>query len=150
MIGDIHLLTNKRDVPYSLKRLKGLRGGETMSRILVIEDDEKMRVLIGKALGRARYEVAEAADGDAGLRSHRDKPADLIITDLIMPEKEGVETIMEFKHDYPEVKIIAISGGGFIGPDPYLSLAKKLGADSVLAKPFELKELLKLVEDLLA
>ena len=107
-----------------------------MPRILVIEDDGRMRVVIGKALEREGYEVAEAANGDAGLRSHRGKPADLIVVDLIMPGKEGMETIMEFKRDYPDIKIIAISGGGHLGPDSYLSMAKKLGGRYCFGQAF--------------
>lgn len=95
------------------------------------------------------YEISEAPNGKVALRLCKEKQADLIITDLIMPEKEGIETIVEIKRDFPEIKIIAISGGGQSDPETYLALAKKLGAERTLAKPFEMKELLKTVEELL-
>jgi CheY-like chemotaxis protein len=97
----------------------------------------------------AGYEVAEAPDGTQGIRLYRQQPCDLVITDIIMPEKEGLETIRELRRDFPDVKILAISGGGRIRPDEYLPLAKKFGAHRTLAKPFEQKELLEAVQELL-
>ncbi len=79
----------------------------------------------------------EAPDGKVALWIYKEKPADLIITDIIMPEKEGIETIMELKREFPDVKIIAISGGGKGDAGQYLDMAKKMGADNTLAKPFE-------------
>jgi len=93
--------------------------------------------------------VIDAPDGKAGISAFREQGADLIISDIIMPEKEGLETVMELRRDFPEVKIIAISGGGFVNPDEYLHLAAKLGAQLTLAKPFERDELLAAVEKLL-
>jgi DNA-binding response OmpR family regulator len=120
-----------------------------MPRILVIDDDSAIRKMLKKSLERSGYEVMAASDGQKGLDLHKETPADLIITDVIMPNKEGLETIIEFRRDFPGVKIIAISGGGEIGPEGYLKAAMAFGADKALAKPLELKELVKVVEKLL-
>jgi DNA-binding response OmpR family regulator len=119
-------------------------------RILVIDDDEQMRVLLLKTMQWAGHEARAAENGRRGLELFEEQPADLIITDLIMPEQEGLETICIIKQKHPEVKIIAISGGGRIGPEAYLPAAKELGADRVFAKPFDVKELVATVHDLLA
>ncbi len=80
---------------------------------------------------------------------HSEEPADLVIVDILMPSKDGIETIKEFARDFPEVKIIAISGGGLMTPQEYLGMAKKLGADVTLTKPFEPEELLEAIRELL-
>jgi len=77
------------------------------------------------------------------------KPTDLIITDIVMPKKEGIETIVELRRDFPEVKIIAMSGGGNLGPDTYLQMAKGLGAMRTLTKPIKREDFLKAVWELL-
>ncbi len=121
-----------------------------MKRVLVIDDDWQMREMMHQVLARAGYEVAEAPNGEVGMNIHRQDPVDLVITDLIMPEKEGIETIRELRRDYPKLKIIAISGGGRAGADGYLSVAKTIGADRTMSKPFDLKKILDTVEELLA
>lgn len=121
-----------------------------MKRILVVDDDWQMREMMHQALARAGYDVVEAANGKIGMNIQRESPADLVITDLIMPEKEGIETIRELRKDFPGLKIIAISGGGRAGADGYLSVAKTIGADRTLSKPFDLKQILDTVEELLA
>ncbi len=118
-------------------------------RILVIDDDEQMRVLLQQAMQWAGFEVATAENGRQGQQLFEEQPADLIITDLIMPEQEGLETIRMLKRAYPAVKIIAISGGGRIGPEAYLPAAMELGADRIFAKPFDVKELISAVHELL-
>jgi len=118
-------------------------------RILVIDDDEQMRDLLYKAMQWAGFEVMAAENGRLGQELFEDLPADLIITDLIMPEQEGLETIRVMKQNYPVVKIIAISGGGRIGPEAYLPAARELGADRVFSKPFDVKELVFTVRELL-
>ena len=118
-------------------------------RILVIEDDEQMRVLLDQTMQWAGYEVVTAENGRLGQQLFEEQPTDLIITDLIMPEQEGLETIRILKKSYPEVKIIAISGGGRIGPEAYLPAAMELGADRVFSKPFDIKELVTTVQELL-
>ncbi len=120
-----------------------------MKRILVIEDDIQVKALIQKILERAGYEVIAASDGAEGLKLLRENPADLIITDLIMPRKEGLETIMELRRDYPDVKIIAISGGGRFEPESYLETARQMGAARTFTKPFENEELVAAVQELL-
>jgi DNA-binding response OmpR family regulator len=119
-------------------------------KILIIDDDEQMRILLRQVMEWAGYEVVEAADGRAGMLTQRREQADLVITDLIMPEQEGLETITGLKKEYPELKIIAISGGGRIGPDAYLPAAQELGADRVFSKPFDVRELANTVKELLA
>ena len=118
-------------------------------RVLIIEDDEQMRDLLYKAMQWAGFEVSAAENGRQGQQLFEELSADLIITDLIMPEQEGLETIRILKQNDPTVKIIAISGGGRIGPEAYLPAAKELGADRVFSKPFNIKELLSSVEELL-
>jgi len=116
--------------------------------ILLIDDEQPFRHVLKQVLQNAGYEVEEAANGAEGIRSFLEKPADMIITDIIMPEKEGIETIIELKQDYPDVKLIAMSGGGWYGTDIDFDMAKKLGAYT-LNKPFALQELLDVVGELL-
>ena len=119
-------------------------------KILVIDDDEQMRVLLRQVMEWAGHEVVEAADGREGTRLQRQHRADLVITDLIMPEQEGLETITALRRDYPGLKIIAISGGGRIGPEAYLPAARELGADRVFSKPIDVQELAETVRELLS
>lgn len=118
-------------------------------RVLVIDDDEQMRILLRQVMEWAGYEVTEAGDGREGMHKQRNQPADLVITDLIMPEQEGLETITSLKKEFPHLKIIAISGGGRIGPEAYLPAAQELGADRVFSKPFDVRELAGAVKELL-
>lgn len=120
-----------------------------MARILIIDDEAPIRALLKKILEREGYETVPASGGKEGIKIHRENPADLIITDLIMPEKEGLETIMELRRDFPDVKIIAMSGGGKIDPETYLHIAKTLGAIRTIAKPFDRRELLNTIQELL-
>ncbi len=120
-----------------------------MKRILVIDDDAQVRQMLKQTLERAGYEVVDAADGAKGIKFYRDEPTDLVITDIIMPEKEGIETIMELKRDFPDVKIIAVSGGGRVDPGHYLEIACRLGADRTFTKPFDRVELLEAIQQLL-
>jgi DNA-binding response OmpR family regulator len=119
-------------------------------KILIIDDDEQMRILLRQVMEWSGYEVVEAADGREGMLRQRKERADLVITDLIMPEQEGLETITGLKKEYPKLRIIAISGGGRIGPDAYLPAAQELGADRVFSKPFDVRELANTVKELLA
>ncbi len=121
-----------------------------MARILIIDDELSMRSLIRMILEQAGHDVADAQDGNEGIRIQKAQPADLVITDLIMPGKEGFETIIELKTDFPDTKLIAISGGAqFIDKDNILRTANKLGADYALAKPFKKEGLLKAAGKLL-
>lgn len=121
-----------------------------MQRVLIIDDDEQVRALLIEILERAGYEVTEAVNGAEGLKFYRDRPTDLVITDLVMPEKEGVETIMEMRRDFPNVRIVAISGGGRSGMQNYLPIAAGLGARRTVAKPFTRQEILDAVSAALA
>jgi len=106
--------------------------------------------MLHKTLERAGYEVQDAADGKYVLEAYRRNPCDLILTDLIMPQKEGLETITEVRRFNPRVKIIAMSGGGRAGPTGYLDMAKQLGAKRTLAKPFSREQLLDAIAEVLA
>lgn len=116
--------------------------------ILLIDDEEPFRCVLRQVLRNAGYDVVEASNGAEGIRYFYEKPADMIITDIIMPEKEGIETIIELKKAHPDVKLIAMSGGGWYGTDIDFDMAKKLGAHT-LNKPFALQELLDVVNELL-
>lgn len=117
--------------------------------ILVIEDDDDIRRMICDILESDGYETAEASNGAEGLQILRRSPeVGIIITDLIMPEKEGIETIGEIRSDYPWIRILAISGGGICIPESYLNLARTMGADATLCKPFGQAELLNAVDAL--
>jgi len=117
-----------------------------MAKILIIDDEEQIRTFMRKILQMSGHEVFEAANGKIGMQLYQANPTDLIITDLIMPEKEGIETIMEIKSSNPHAKIIAISGGGQVLAEDYLCLAKGLGAVSTLTKPFSKTEMMLVVE----
>ena len=120
-----------------------------MANILIIDDDKQFRTMLRNMIERNGYEVIEAPDGKEGIKLYRKNPTDLIITDLIMPEKEGLETIKEIRSEFPETKIIAMSGGGRIGPEMYLNFAKKLGAQHTFIKPIHRLELLSKVQEML-
>jgi CheY-like chemotaxis protein len=120
-----------------------------MARILVFDDEPSILLMIKKMLEKAGYEVEVALNGKEGMELFERNKPDLLITDIIMPEKEGLETIFELRRKYPDLKIIAISGGGRIGPDGYLPGAKLLGANAVFAKPLVPKEFLNTVSELL-
>ncbi len=98
---------------------------------------------------REGYSVFSALDGAEGIKIFEKEKPDLVITDIIMPEKEGLETILELKKNAPEVKIIAISGGGRSLPDDYLRTAEYFGADKTLTKPFSKSELLQSIAEVL-
>jgi two-component system, chemotaxis family, chemotaxis protein CheY len=120
-----------------------------MAKILVIDDDQGMRDMLKDLLTRKGYEVDTAVDGIEGLRRLRKNTGSLVITDLIMPEKEGVETILEIQQDFPEVSVIAMSGGGKIKSDDYLEMVKCIPCvKHTLAKPFDTAMLLDLVKAL--
>jgi DNA-binding response OmpR family regulator len=121
-----------------------------MARILVIEDDADLRDMLVQLLARRGHEAVGAGDGAEGERLFRSRPADLVLTDLLMPGKEGLETIADLRRDFKGVKIIAISGGGRIEPSSYLSAAERMGASRVFTKPIDVTKLLDAVDSLLA
>ena len=120
-----------------------------MTKILIIEDDTAVRACLESVISRAGYETATAADGRAGLQVFRSEPFDLVITDIIMPEKDGIETIMDMKREQKDLKVLAISGGGRAEPDNYLESARLLGADATMKKPFTHQEMLETIVKLL-
>jgi DNA-binding response OmpR family regulator len=117
--------------------------------VLVIDDDPAMRGTIRKILGRDGHEVREAKDGREGLALFNAEPADVVVTDLLMPNKEGIETIVELREHAPDVRILAISGGGSILAESALADAEALGADASLPKPFSVDQLREAVAALL-
>ena len=117
--------------------------------VLVIDDDEQMRILLRQVMEWNGYAVSDAENGRKGMQKMREQPADLVITDLIMPEQEGLETISTLRKEFPMVKIVAISGGGRIGPEAYLPAARELGANLVFSKPFDVKEFVAAIRGLL-
>lgn len=121
-----------------------------MAKILVFDDEPSILLMIKKMLEKAGHEVDIALNGRDGMEQFERNRPDLVITDIIMPEKEGLETILELRKRYPALKIIAISGGGRVGPDGYLPSAKLLGADMVFQKPLVQKEFMEAVALLLS
>ncbi len=121
-----------------------------MARILVIDDEEPVRTLVREMLQRAGHQVEEAVDGEQGLAAFHRSPADLVITDILMPAKGGLVTIKEIRAAAPDAKIIAMSGGGKTGKLSFLSTARTFPGVRTLKKPFRRNELLTLVEATLA
>ena len=116
-----------------------------MARILVIDDEYTVRRILRRLLERAGHEVAEASDGSEGIDICRQAPPNLVITDIIMPGKEGLETIRELRRDFPRIKIIAISGSGY----RYLGCAEEFGALRTFSKPLDGEKMQKAVKELL-
>ncbi len=112
-----------------------------MARVLVIDDEPLARFTMREILETAGHDVVEAKNGKQGISFQRAVPFDIVVTDIIMPEKEGVETIIELKRDFPDLPIIAISGGGRTRNLDFLKIAEQYGADRILAKPFSEEEL---------
>jgi CheY-like chemotaxis protein len=121
-----------------------------MTKILVIDDDAVVRTTLKHLLRDAGYEIATAEDGVRGMAQFRSEQPDLVITDILMPEQEGIQTIAEMRKAKPDAKIIAISGSGRIGDADFLKMARSLGAMDVVSKPFDAEELLTIVENCLA
>jgi DNA-binding response OmpR family regulator len=118
-------------------------------KILVIDDDGMVRRMVSRILRSEGHEVVIAEDGKRGMTMFRKERPQLVVTDIVMPEQEGIETILAMRRDSPGVKIIAISGGGTIGDLDVLKMAQILGADDVIAKPFRAHDLLSRVRALI-
>ncbi len=125
-------------------------GESRMPTILLIDDEAPLRKMLRTLLERNGFQVLEAPDGRHGVALYKAHHPDLVITDLIMPEKEGLEVIRELKVLDPDVKIIAVSGGGIVDPVMYLKLAENFGAQYALSKPISNKDLLSIINTLLA
>jgi CheY-like chemotaxis protein len=119
-------------------------------KILVIDDNVVVRNTIVQILESEGYEVIGAEDGRRGLHAFRTEHPDLVVTDIIMPEKEGIETIRDIRAESPNAKIIAISGGGRMGNTDFLKIARQLGASEAVAKPLDPDHFLDIVKNCLA
>lgn len=119
-----------------------------MPRVLVIDDDEQVRLMLSRRLTNAGYAVEHAPNGVIGIECFRKNPFDVVIADLYMPEKEGLETIIELRRDFPDVKIIAISGGHSYDKGHGLSVASKLGAQYAFEKPVPWDDMLQALQEL--
>jgi DNA-binding NtrC family response regulator len=120
-----------------------------MARILIIDDEESLRSLLRRVLTRAGHETQEVGDGKAGLKAVGEGAFDLVITDIIMPEMEGIDFILQLHRRAPGLPIIAMSGGGRIRPEGYLKTAQLAGAKKALTKPFTIAELQSAVAECL-
>jgi CheY-like chemotaxis protein len=120
-----------------------------MPTVLLVDDDDLSRGAVHKMLERSGYPVHSTGIGREALALYRDDPADLVITDLIMPETDGLEMIRELRKMNPHVRVLAISGGGRVDAEEYLSVARKFGAVEVLQKPFTAAQLKLAVESAL-
>ncbi len=120
-----------------------------MSKILIIDDEKDIRNLFRELLEKEGYEVFEADNGITGLETFKKENTDMVITDIIMPKKEGLATILELRKDNPDLKIIAITGGGYIIRRDFLGYAQKFGANEVLTKPLKLDILVETVNNLM-
>jgi len=117
-----------------------------MPSVLVVDDQDQVRQLIRETLEQAGYEVEEARDGKEGLDRYRARSTDLVIMDILMPDQDGLEAIMTLRREFPDTRVIAMTGGSdTIGVLNFLDVAKMLGARRTLQKPFELKVLLDTV-----
>ncbi len=116
-----------------------------MKRVLIIDDDPSFRLILSQMIARVGLKSSTANNGEEGIELFLAGEYDLVITDIIMPIMEGIETIIELRKLDPNIKIIAISGGGRMEPEKYLDTAMKLKVNAVLKKPFSYKELLKTI-----
>jgi len=146
-------------MPVWGSRVARVDGDSYMASILIIDDEEDIRDALQMILERAGYEVRVASNGNEAIKMQREDPAQLVITDIIMPEKDGVRTIKEMRQESPGLRIIAISGGGSVEPvaykpgaittTAYLAAAKEVGADRVFTKPFDRQDLIQAVDEML-
>jgi DNA-binding response OmpR family regulator len=120
-----------------------------MTRVLLIDDDEALRAVIKMSLVASGFEVVEAGDGRAGVSLAKSKPFDVVVTDLIMPGQEGIETITILRRELPQLPIIAMSGG-LPNSALYLEIAAKIGARRVLGKPFAMADLRTAITEVVA
>jgi DNA-binding response OmpR family regulator len=143
-----------RKIRYVLRRQEQRSVAQSSSRdsqrrpashILVIDDDRDLCFVMVEMLRAEGYKVSVANDGEQGIKLHREQPASLLVTDIFMPNKEGIETIRDFRKEFPGVPIIAMSGGGRLKTQGGLFTAKELGAEIILQKPFEMNDLLRSV-----
>jgi CheY-like chemotaxis protein len=120
-----------------------------MPGVLIVEDDKELREMLKMSLLRSGFTVLEAGNGKEAITHFKPSLTDLVVTDLIMPEEDGLKVVIKLRELKPSIKIIAISGGGKVGPGSYLNLAKALGADAIYSKPFSINDLTTKIEQLL-
>ena len=120
-----------------------------MARILIIDDEATVRLAIRQMVEWAGHEAVEAENGEQGVALQRESPTDLVIADMIMPERHGIDAVAEIMRNDPDVPVIAISGGAMMGNTDYLPIARKLGVRRILDKPFEMSQLLTAIRDCL-
>lgn len=116
-------------------------------KILVIDDEKIVRDIVQLWLEREGFKVGVAENGRVGIQMQRDDPADVVVCDLIMPEQEGMETISQFRKEFPKVGVIAISGGGQIDPSAYLNVAGQLGAWKMFTKPLPMGKVVEAIRE---
>ena len=131
-----------------------------LAKVIIIDDEEDIRIVLKEVFVREGFEVEVASNGNEGLKLLRENGADLVITDIIMPGRDGVETVYDIRMEFPNTKIIVMSGGGNLGPQnyeptaikttAYLASAAAVGADLTLTKPFDREELVKAAKELIA
>ena len=121
-----------------------------MKRILIIDDEQIVLEVLRKILELEGYEVVTAANGDEGLELFSQKPFDLVITDMVMPEKDGLQTILDLRKETPDLAVIAMSGGGTISKERYLAVAGYLDGIITITKPFSLESITEAVAKLLS
>lgn len=129
-----------------------------MTKVIIIDDEEDIRIVLKEIFSREGFDVAVASNGNEGLNLLREQGADLVITDIIMPGSDGVETAYDIRMEFPHTKIIVMSGGGNIAPldyepaaistNAYLASAEAVGADMTITKPFDREELVKAAREL--
>jgi CheY-like chemotaxis protein len=153
-IGDLVKISPKTDTPQDSQSL--LMQGASRKRVLIIEDDAQQRQLFKTALENAGYEVFEAVDGQIGQEVQNQHRCDLVVTDIFMPNQDGIEMLFGLKAQFPNTKVIAVSGGGRWTPygnqqqaDEPLQMARRFGADRTLKKPVKLRQLVTLADELL-
>lgn len=121
-----------------------------MANILVIDDNPEFREILRRHLETTGHSVALAENGEQGLKVLERGGFDIVLTDILMPQRDGVEVLREAKRRWPRLPVIAISGGGWIGANELLSMAEKLGADQVLQKPVRRDDLFQAVDEALS
>jgi DNA-binding response OmpR family regulator len=120
-----------------------------MSHVLIVDDEDSITELLGKIVEMSGHRCSVANDGDKAIAFCRRSEPNVAIVDILMPNKGGLETIVELKRDHPRLKIVAVSGGGYDSPKPLLKWAAKMGADRVFGKPFAAMDVMSSVSDLL-
>ncbi len=117
-----------------------------MPSVLIVDDDDQMRRLLRASMEQAGYEVSEGRSGREGLLRYRTAPVDLVVMDILMPDKDGLEAIIELRREFPDAKVIAMTGGNVKMNIPdFLDVAKLLGAKRTLQKPFSMTEFVAVV-----